>query len=94
MADAIGAPLPTGKIYDSVSLLPLLTAKSTAAPRNASFFYAGATLQAVRVGAYKAHLVTQQPFEPHAGPERGFLAQSHSDHKPCTCHAIPSQTAY
>ena len=53
VADAVGAPLPTGKIYDSVSLLPLLTAKSATPPRNASFFYAGATLQAVRVGAYK-----------------------------------------
>lgn len=82
VADAVGAPMPSGKVYDSVSLLPLLTAKSATPPRNASFFYAGATLQAVRVGAYKAHLVTQQPFEPHAGPEHGFLAQSHSDHQP------------
>ena len=82
VADAVGAPLPGGKIYDSVSLLPLLTAKTTTPPRNASFFYAGATLQAVRVGSYKCHLVTQQPFEPHAGPEHGFLAQSHSAHEP------------
>merc|ERR1711969_228219 len=40
VADAAGVPLPTGKVIDSVSLLPLLTDKSTAPPRNASFFYA------------------------------------------------------
>ena len=82
VADAAGVPLPTGKVIDSVSLLPLLTGKSTAPPRNESFFYAGAALQAVRVGAYKAHLITQLPNEPHAGPEHGFLAQSHGDHPP------------
>lgn len=36
----------------------------------------------MRVGAYKAHLVTQQPNEPHAGPEHGFLERSRSSHEP------------
>ena len=46
-----------------VSLLPLVTGKTTTPPRTASFFYAGATLMAVRVGEFKAHLVTVQPEE-------------------------------
>lgn len=86
VAEVAGAAMPSGRVYDSFSLIPLVTggAAATAPPatRNASFFYAGSTLQAVRVGHYKAHLVTQTPNEPHAGPERGFLPHSGSDHKP------------
>jgi hypothetical protein len=46
VAEAVGVAVPQrpGKIYDSVSLLPLLTGRATAPPRNVSFFYAGATL--------------------------------------------------
>lgn len=94
VADAAKAALPHDRAYDSVSLLPLLlagggtplttpaTTTAVPPPRNLSFFYAGAHLQAVRMGAYKAHLITQQPNEPHAGPERGFLNQSASGHAP------------
>lgn len=39
-------------------------------------------MQAVRVGQWKAHLVTEMPNEPHAGPERGFLVDSGNDHSP------------
>ena len=82
VSEAVGLALPMGRITDSVSLLPLVTGKSMVAPRNASFFYAGATLMAVRFGPYKAHLVTTTPNEPHAGPERNFLVQSGCDHAP------------
>jgi hypothetical protein len=82
ICEAVNAPLPTDRAYDSVSLLPLLTSESATPPRKVSFFYAGAFLNAVRMGAYKAHLITQAPNEPHAGPERGFLNQSGSDHSP------------
>ena len=37
---------------------------------------------AVRVNRYKAHLVTVQPEEPHAGPDKGFLAEAGVDHQP------------
>jgi arylsulfatase A-like enzyme len=50
VAEAVGAPLPPGRAYDSVSLLPLLPGKTQTPPRNESFFYAGATLQ-VRASA-------------------------------------------
>jgi hypothetical protein len=30
----------------------------------------------------QAHLYTEQPFEGHAGPERGFLPQSNNEHLP------------
>ena len=96
VADAVGITMPKGVLSDSISLLPLMAPSSTAtwlstytlegvaaAPfRNASFFYAGTTLMAVRVGPWKAHLVTTTPNEPHAGPERGFLPNAHSDHPP------------
>ena len=95
VADAAKAPLPSDRAYDSLSLLPLLlstarrssgfapaTRSTVPPPRNVSFFYSGASLNAVRLGPYKAHLITQQPNEPHAGPERGFLNRSGSDHSP------------
>ena len=83
VADLAGVPLPgDGRVYDTTSLMPLLTGATAVPPRNASFFYAGATLQAVRLGPYKAHLVTQLPNEPHAGPERGFLKAAGFDHSP------------
>eukprot|EP00035_Acanthoeca_spectabilis_P036383 m.39286 g.39286 ORF g.39286 m.39286 type:complete len:1090 (-) comp7942_c0_seq1:51-3320(-) len=82
VADAVGVALPTDRIYDSVSLMPLVKGAGGHPPRNASFFYAGSTLQAVRVNQWKAHLVTELPNEPHAGPERGFLNQSGNNHAP------------
>ena len=71
-----------GRIYDSVSLLPLVSGKADFPPRNESYFYAGATLMAVRVNQFKAHLVTSMPEEGHAGPDRGWLPNSGNDHKP------------
>ena len=94
VADAVGIAMPSGVLSDSISLLPLVASTTpwpsistldavAAVPfRNASFFYAGTTLMAVRVGPWKAHLVTTVPFEAHAGPERGFLVDAHSDHRP------------
>ena len=82
IADAANIAMPTGREYDSFSLLPIMMGQAVAAPRNASFFYQGANLYAVRVGKYKAHLITTRPNEPHAGPERGFLPQSGNDHEP------------
>ena len=53
VAHAAGAVLPADRIYDSFSMLPLLTvadddASTAVTQRNASFFYAGATLNASR----------------------------------------------
>ena len=82
VAQAVGVPLPTDRVYDSVSLLPLVTGKANGPPRNVSFFYAGATLQAVRINQWKVHLVTEQPFESHAGPEVGYLKNTGNDRSP------------
>ena len=82
VSEAAGLALPKDRTMDSVSFLPRVTGKNATAPRAASFFYAGATLMAVRVGAHKAHLVTTMPNEAHAGPERNFLTSSGSGHAP------------
>ena len=49
VAEAAELAIPTGRVYDSVSLLPLLTGADNRAPRNESFFYSGATLQVMFV---------------------------------------------
>ena len=82
IADAVGVPLPQDRVYDSHSMLPLLTGQTTEPFRNTSFFYQGSTLFAMRHHQYKAHLITQVPFEPHAGPELGYLNNTGSNHEP------------
>jgi arylsulfatase A-like enzyme len=89
IADVVEFTLPHDRTFDSHSLLPLLmgtttstTSTSSTATRNASFFYQGSKLCAVRVGPFKAHLFTTPPNEGHAGQERGFLNQSGNAHFP------------
>ena len=60
LLEVAGVPLPTDRVMDSHSLLPLLQGTG-ASTRNASFFYRGCTLAAVRYQQYKYHLSTTQP---------------------------------
>jgi len=59
VVDAAGAQAPMNT--DSVSLLPLLRGEVGTAPRQAHFFYRGATLAAVRYKSWKLHLDTTKP---------------------------------
>lgn len=58
-----GAILPTDRIYDGVSLLNVLTDKSSC-KRNAFYFYRGNDLYAVRKGKYKAHFSHKSAYGP------------------------------
>lgn len=59
--DLAGVPLPSDRIIDGVSLVPVLkgTGKSG---RDVMFFYRGIRLMAVRKGPWKAHFITQAGY--------------------------------
>lgn len=61
VADAAGVAVPKDRVMDSVSLLPLVTGRSTLRPRQTHFLYRGHTLAAVRHKQWKAHLDTTAP---------------------------------
>eukprot|EP00903_Cladosiphon_okamuranus_P004146 g4144.t1 len=57
LSELIGAPLPKDRIYDGVSLVPLLSGGALARPEDEPFYYYNCeNLQAVRVGNWKLHL--------------------------------------
>lgn len=57
LSEIIGEPLPSDRIYDGVSLLPLLKDKSIARKETEPFYYYNSqNLQAVRKGNWKLHL--------------------------------------
>jgi arylsulfatase A-like enzyme len=57
-----GVPLPEDRVLDGVDLSPVLFGDNPG-PRNEMFYYRGSDLYAVRVGAYKAHLITEAGYE-------------------------------
>jgi arylsulfatase A-like enzyme len=57
-----GRPLPTDRVIDGRSLLPLLRGVSAEPVRDVFFYYRGATLYAVRMGPWKAHLITEWAY--------------------------------
>merc|ERR1712151_1319894 len=61
VVDATGATMPNDRVMDSISLLPLLTGKTSKPPRQTHFLYRGHTLAAVRHKQWKAHLDTTEP---------------------------------
>lgn len=56
-----GAELPSDRIIDGQSLMPLLQGAAPPAER-AFFYYRNASIYAVRKGAYKAHFVTEWAY--------------------------------
>jgi arylsulfatase A-like enzyme len=59
--DLAGVPLPSDRIIDGRSMMPMLLGTGKA-PREAFFFYRGARLMAVRKGPWKAHFITQAGY--------------------------------
>jgi arylsulfatase A-like enzyme len=66
LSEIVGAPLPKDRVYDGVSLLPILNGDRLNRPATQPFFYYNCeNLQAVRVGDWKLHLpreAKQLPF--------------------------------
>lgn len=58
-----GVPVPDDRIVDGLDLSGVLF-KEEASPRNDVFYYRGDRLYALRVGDYKAHFITQDPYGP------------------------------
>ncbi|MGD9419249.1 MAG: sulfatase-like hydrolase/transferase [Verrucomicrobiota bacterium JB025] len=57
LSEIIGAPMPTDRVYDGTSLVPLLTGQAIARDGEAPFFYYnGENLQCVRRGDWKLHV--------------------------------------
>ena len=60
--DLLGLPLPSDRVYDGVSLLPVLTDHTAKSPRQTFFFYRGSLLYAVRKGNYKLHFMDRESY--------------------------------
>ncbi len=60
-----GGELPDDRVYDSHDLSPTLL-RGEPSPRDDMFFYRGDDLYAVRLGAFKAHFITQTAYTPAA----------------------------
>lgn len=61
-------PMPDDRIMDGVDLSPVLF-EGKESPLNEVFYYRGRELFAVRVGSFKAHLITQGGYGPPAKTE-------------------------
>lgn len=59
-----GVPIPADREMDGMDLSPVLFGNGNS-PRNEVFYYKGPELYAVRVGAYKAHFITQDGYKPN-----------------------------
>ncbi|MDG2167308.1 MAG: sulfatase [Opitutales bacterium] len=66
LSELIGAPMPTDRVFDGVSLMPLFEGKPIARSSDEPFYYYNCeNLQCVRVGDWKLHLprtTEQLPF--------------------------------
>ena len=58
-----GIDIPNDRIVDGIDLAPVLFNNETST-RKDMFYYRGDKLYAVRVGDYKAHFITQEPYSP------------------------------
>lgn len=91
-SNLVGVPIPDDRIVDGIDLSPVLF-EGKASPRNDMFYYRGDRIYAVRVGDYKAHFITQEPYQPevveHSTPllynlkidpsEKYDIAESHPE---------------
>lgn len=57
-----GVSLPEDRILDGTDLTPALEGLDKS-PRNTMFYYRGSELYAVRMGAYKAHFITEAGYQ-------------------------------
>lgn len=59
LSDLIGQPMPSDRVYDGVSLLPLFDQRAIGRPEDTPFFYYNCeNLEAVRVGKWKLFVPT------------------------------------
>ncbi len=63
-----GVPLPKDRVLDGYDLSPVLLGKMDKSPRDRVFYWRQEELYAVRVGAWKAHFITQGSYG--IGPRR------------------------
>ena len=54
--------VPSDRVVDGVDISSVLLGDGTATPREHHFFYRGSTLQAARMGPWKAHLITRPGY--------------------------------
>ena len=57
-----GGEVPSDRVVDGVDISSVLLGDGTATPREHHFFYRGSTLQAARMGPWKAHLITRPGY--------------------------------
>ena len=57
----VKVPMPAGKIFDGVDIMPLFTGKSEKV-RDVVYYYHRNTLHAIRIGQWKAHFITQPSY--------------------------------
>ncbi len=73
LCEIIGADLPTDRVYDGVSLLPLLEGKTLKRTANDPFYYYNCeNLQAIRRGPWKLHLPRSQEQLPFWDKNKAF----------------------
>jgi arylsulfatase A len=61
-----GGEVPTDRVIDGVDLSPVLL-EGKPSPRTSMLYYRGTHLMAARLGAFKAHFITQPAYGPGAG---------------------------
>jgi len=61
IAELTGAKLPSDRIYDGYSMVPLLKGQGKG-KRNVMFYYRGTQLRAIRKGPWKMHLFTKTEY--------------------------------
>lgn len=73
LSEVAGSPLPTDRVYDGESLLPLLDGEVLKrGPNEAFYYYNCENLQAVRRGDWKLHLPRKMEQIPFWDRNKGF----------------------
>jgi len=73
LAEIVGAPMPTDRVYDGVSLVPLLNEQPLQRADETPFYYYNCeNLQAVRRGDWKLHLPRTKAQLPFWEGSKGF----------------------
>lgn len=74
LSEVIGAPMPEGRVYDGVSLMPIVNGGLLTRSSEEPFFYYNCeNLQAVRVGEWKMHLPRSAEQLPFWEKNKAFL---------------------
>lgn len=74
LSEIIGAPIPNDRIYDGLSLMPLLNGKTLARSTEEPFYYYNCeNLQAIRMGDWKLHLPREKAQLPFWDKNKAFI---------------------